>query len=98
MSYFDWAKFLHKLKKGENQAKLFERENQVKCNFLIENSHRKTVLPKAPYQACYAAIQLEMLSVLEKPLKISAVLKYHDVYLFVVTIKQLLPRFCGDQT
>jgi len=61
-------------------------------------SDRKTILQNNPYQISSAVIQLEMLSVLQKPPKISSVLKYHSVYLFVVTNKQLLPRFCGEQT
>lgn len=61
-------------------------------------SDGKPFLHNAPYRVSSAAIQLEALSVLEKPPKISSVLKYHSVYLFVVTNKQLLPRFCGDQT
>lgn len=44
------------------------------------------------------AVQLEALSVSEKPPKITSVFKYHGVYLFVVTNKHLLQRFCGEQT
>lgn len=77
-----------------------ERQKWTKSWFLTKMSFydRKTFLQNTPCQVGSAAFQLEVLSVLEKPPKISSVLKYHSVYLFVVTNKQLLPRFCGDQT